>query len=290
MSVGMVMRMMSGVECLLWLALALAFWSRRLQDRFPALSNYLMVRVTATPVLLLLLLAQEHPWGYGLYPIYFYGYYLVYLASAVLLFFVAAEVFRSALSSLPGLMRFGLVLFRWVAVVCLIITLATTSSSQKGIMLLPDLASSVMRSVSLLEILLLTFLCLSMNALRLPVRDLSFGVALGFGLMALNDLAVTFVVNHNTSLTEPVQMVYQAMVLAVLVLWLGYVALPQAEREPMLLQVNSTVYRWNDIANAFGYHGTRVMVQERAAQNPSFLHDVERVVDKVFARSIEDKQ
>jgi hypothetical protein len=30
-----------------------------------------------------------------------------YIASAVLLFFICMEVFRSALSALPGLMKFG---------------------------------------------------------------------------------------------------------------------------------------------------------------------------------------
>ena len=33
-----------------------------------------------------------------------------------------------------------------------------------------------MRSVSILELCLLAFLCLSMNALRLSVRDMAFGI------------------------------------------------------------------------------------------------------------------
>ncbi len=45
--------------------------------------------------------------------------------------------------------------------------------------------TALMRSVSVLELCLLAFLCLSMNALRLTVRDLSFGIALGFGMMSL---------------------------------------------------------------------------------------------------------
>ena len=41
-----------------------------------------------------------------------------------------------------------------------------------------------MRSVSVLELCLLAFLCLSMNALRMSVRDMAFGIALGFGIMS----------------------------------------------------------------------------------------------------------
>jgi hypothetical protein len=51
-------------------------------------------------------------------------------------------------------------------------------------MIIPDIAFGLMRSVSVLELCLLGFLCLSMNALRLSVRDLAFGISLGFGVMS----------------------------------------------------------------------------------------------------------
>ncbi len=54
-------------------------------------------------------------------------------------------------------------------------------------LIIPDIAYALMRSVSILELCLLAFLCLSMNALRLSVRDMAFGIALGFGLMSAND-------------------------------------------------------------------------------------------------------
>ena len=44
--------------------------------------------------------------------------------------------------------------------------------------------------MSILELCLLAFLCLSMNALRFSVRDMAFGIALGIGLMSANDLFV----------------------------------------------------------------------------------------------------
>ena len=50
-----------------------------------------------------------------------------------------------------------------------------------------------MRSVSILELCLLAFLCLSMNALHLSVRDMAFGIALGFGLMSANDFILSLV-------------------------------------------------------------------------------------------------
>src|SRR5271169_5356736 len=113
MPITLAMAVMSGVEFLLWAVVTYLFWTRKLQRRFPAMASYLALHVAATPVLLLMLYLQTFPWGRQLYGAYFFGFYGVYIASAVLLFFVSMEVFRSALSAFSGLMKFGVVIFRW---------------------------------------------------------------------------------------------------------------------------------------------------------------------------------
>jgi hypothetical protein len=138
---------------------------------------------------------------------------LVYIASAVLLLMVCIEVFRSALSGLPGLMKIGIVIFRWAIVVSVVLTFSSVSFVHRGILIIPDIARGLMRSVSILELCLLAFLCLSMNALRLSVRDMAFGIALGFGLMASNDFVVISLMSRHSSLTAPLQFVYESAVL-----------------------------------------------------------------------------
>jgi hypothetical protein len=56
----------------------------------------------------------------------------------------------------------------------------------------------------------------------------------------------------------------------------------------MTMPVNSTIYRWNEIASALGHTGTQVAVQQPA--NSFFLTDVEKVVDKVLNRSLKKRQ
>jgi len=218
---------------------------------------------------------------------YFFLYYGVYLISAVLLFFVSMEVFRSALSALPGLMKFGIVIFRWAAVVSLVVTFSSISFSHRGLLSIPDIALSLMRSVSLLELCLLAFLCLSMNALRLSVRDFAFGIALGFGLMSANDFVITSLISANATLTAPLQFVYQSVVLVALGTWVAYAALPELARRPVVMPVNSTIYRWNEIASALGHTGTQVAVPQ---SNGFFLTDVEKVVEKVLNRSLKSAE
>jgi hypothetical protein len=288
MPLNLAMAVLSGVEFLLWAVLAYLFWTRKLHRRFPAMGSYLALHMISTPVLLSLLYLQTFPWGRVLYAAYYFGYFGVYIASAVLLFFVSMEVFRSALSAFSGLMKFGVVIFRWAVLASVIVTFSSISYSHRGLLVIPDIAFGLMRSVSILELCLLAFLCLSMNALRLPVRDLAFGIALGFGLMSTNDLVGSVIAKMNSSLTEPFQFIYQSVVLVTLGMWAVYSALPEPVRKPMVVPANSTIYRWNEIASALGHTGTQVAVVQPASS--FFLTDVEKVVDKVLNRQLRESE
>jgi len=286
MSSQFAMSLMSTLEFLLSALLGFMFWKKGLQRRFPAMGSYLALRVVSNPILSVLLIAEfnanlsEHLRRTASQA-YFFAYYAAYIVSAVLLFFICMEVFRSALSALPGLMKFGIVIFRWAAVVSLVVTFSSVSF-RHGILSIPDIALGLMRSVSLLELCLLAFLCLSINALRLSVRDLSFGIALGFGLMSANDFIAVSLMNAKTGLTTPLQFVYQSIVLVALGIWVAYAALPELARRPVVMAANSTIYRWNEIASALGHPVTQVAVEP---QNSFFLTDVEKVVEKVLSRS-----
>jgi hypothetical protein len=288
MPLSFAMSVMSAIEFLLWASLGYLFWTKKLQKRFPAMSTYLALRVFSMPVLLAALFMQSRPGGDWFYPVYFFGYYAVYIASAILLFFVCLEVFRSALSAFSGLVRFGNVIFRWAAVVSVIMSMTTISFAHRGIMIIPDIAFSLMRSVSLLELCLLAFLCLSMSALQIPVRDVAFGIALGFGVLAANDFIVTALLNAYSSLNDPFQYVYQALVLASLAVWVVYAALPEPVRKPVVVAANSTIYRWNEIASALGHKGTNIAIPQPA--NSFFLTDVEKVVEKVLTRNLKESE
>jgi len=288
MSSNLAMSMMGAVEFLLSAVLGFLFWKKKLQRRFPAMGIYLALRVVSMPVLLLLFsgdsIIRSQMWLIS----YFYAYWAVYLASAALLFLVCIEVFKSALSAFTGLMKLGILIFRWAVLASVIVTFSTVSFSHRGILLIADIALGLMRSVSVLELCLLAFLCLSMNALRLSVRDVSFGLALGFGLMSANDFVVVSLMSHNTSLTAPLQFVHQTIVLAAIGTWVAYCALPEPARKPVVVAANSTIYRWNEIASALGHTGTQVAVQQPA--NSFFLTDVEKVVDKVLNRSLRESE
>lgn len=277
---------MSVAEFLLWATLGFLFWKKGLQKRFPALNVYLVLRLGSMPVLLGLLYVQSQPWGHQLFAVYFYLYWAVYIASAISLFFVTLEIFRSVLSSFSGLMRLGTIVFRWVALVSAVASLGSVSYTHPSLALLPDFALALMRSVSILELCLLAFLCLCINALQLSFRDLAFGFGLGFGLMSANDLIFSALMSSHSSLTAPLQFGYQTIILLTIGGWVAHCSMPEPARKPVVMPASSTIYRWNEIASALG-HGTKVAVRQPA--NGFFLTDVERVVEKVLTRNLQSE-
>jgi hypothetical protein len=283
---------MNAAEFLLWAALALLFWSKGLHRRFQAMGYYLALRAISTPILMFVLhegsLSGDLAHHIVLHRIYYFGFFGTYLATVVLLFFICIEVFRSALAAFPGITKLAIVIFRWAAVISVLVSLSSISYSHIDLHIIPEIAYGLMHSVSVLELCLLAFLCLCMNTLRLTVRDLSFGIALGFGMMSSGDFILASWSSRISSYNDPVQFVYESLILATLAIWLIYCILPEPVRRPILMPANSTIYRWNEIASALGHTGTRVAVQQPA--NSFFLSDVERVVEKVLARNMKGRE
>jgi hypothetical protein len=283
---------MNAGEFLLWGVLAYIFWSKGLHHRFRAMGYYLTLRAISAPLLVLVLYEESQPWGQArriiLGKIYYFGFFATYLATAVLLFFICVEVFRSALAAFPGITKLAIVIFRWAAVVSVIVSLSSISYAHIGLHIVAEISYGLMHSVSVLELCLLAFLCLSMNALRLTVRDLSFGIALGFGVLSSGDFIVASWSSRISTYNDPVEFIYEALILATLAVWMIYSILPEPVRRPILMPANSTIYRWNEIASALGHTGTRVAVQQPA--NSFFLSDVERVVERVLARNMKGRE
>lgn len=286
MTSQLAMTALSVTEFCLWAMIGFLFWKRKLHRRFPYMAAYLGLRVASMPMLVAALsICQRNP---RFYPVYFYPYWAVYIASAVLLLLVCVEVFRSALSALPGLMKIGIVIFRWAILVSVVLTFSSISFVHHGAAAIPDIAIGFMRSVSVLELCLLAFLCLSMNALRLSIRDVAFGLALGFGVMASNDFVFAALASRQAAMTTNIQFFYEAVTLISLAIWVAYCALPETARKPLMMPANSTIYRWNEIASALGHTGTQIAVQQPA--NSFFLTDVEKVVEKVLTRNLKGRE
>jgi len=227
------MLLMCAAEFALWTVLGLLFWSKMLHRQYPAMGIYLVLHVASLPVLLFFLCGQARHWFNDYCDLfYFYSFWAVYIAGAVLFFFICLQLFRAALSAFSGLQRFGPMAFRWAVFVSTFASLSTLSLQHGRTLFIPVIAYELMRSVSILEICMLAFLSLSMKALRIPVRSMTFGIVLGFGVMSTTDLMYSSLFALNTSLTSPMQFVFESLILVALGVWIAYCALPESARLP----------------------------------------------------------
>jgi hypothetical protein len=258
-----------------------------LRKNYRWMFSYLCVRaVTAAAVWLLMygpLLAS--PMTYT--KIFFVVHWASFLLGSVLLFLGCLDVYRQALKPLQGLMRMGTSIFRWAAVASILVTATTFTSITAGPGMLVKIGILLMRCVGTTELCLLALLLLSMKAIGLSPRSRPFGIAMGLAVMATIDCAESSVAVLHVIITPHVQSLFEALTLITLVLWVAYAALPEPVRKHVTVRADSTIYKWDQIAQALGHKGTQVALQPA----PSFfLVDVEKVVERAFVRTLKGKE
>jgi hypothetical protein len=270
---------------------AIAFFRSGAARRHPALAAYFTVRGAQAAFLEFVLSV----WGNGMpacdtlrYNVYFYGYWISYLVSAIAIFFVVQEVFKRIMEPVPGLRRLGLMAFRWVsivsAVVCVGAIALPDAMMQEGTDRLATICLQTARCVSVMELCLLAFLALSIHALGRSFRSRLFGIGLGFGLQAGADLVFTALSTRYPGLTSTAALGLQVATSLVLVTWSIYFIVPEpaTERKMVVLPPQSMLARWNSLAKGLGQ-----LSQPAVAGAPTgfFLQDIEGVVDRVLAKN-----
>jgi hypothetical protein len=216
------------MEYVLWFAspalqagVVIAMLRRGLHRDYPYFFNYTILGVIAEPLLFVLHLTS--------YTSYYYAYYGNLGLSVIFSFAVLQEIFRDAFRPYEALRDLSVILFRWSALVVLLVAVAWAISSGSGggkpdtgfmevSLVLAD------RSVRLMQCGLVFFLLLFSEYLGIPRRSFLFGISLGFGLFAsVNMLVFTGLYNRSgvisrTTLSEINSGAYVAAVL----IWFGY--------------------------------------------------------------------
>ncbi|MGA8108509.1 MAG: hypothetical protein WB974_03690 [Acidobacteriaceae bacterium] len=269
----------------------IAFFRSGSVRRLPAVAVYFIARGAQSLFFEVVL----HVWGNGplqcdsaRYTVYFWGYWLSYLVIAVTIFFVVQEIFKRVMEPIPGLRRLGLMAFRWISVVTVVISIGAIAlpaglkaahSFDPG-----PVALQTARCVSVMELCLLAFLALAIHALGRSFRSRLFGIALGFGLEAMADLVVSALQARNPGVGEGSNLFLQIVISIVLITWSVYFIAPEpaAERNMIVLPPQSMLSRWNALAKGLGQ-----MPQPVVAGAPTgfFLADIEGVVDRVLAKN-----
>ncbi len=166
-------------------AVAASMWRRKAQRTFPYFFAYVLAQIVI----------------FGLqYPIYTWGSEQIFqkyfsyifwgstLISMTLAFKVLHEIFLDVFRPFHTLKDMGNVLFRWAALVMLLVGVVVAVSNADGWSSIAQAMVLVQRCLRLAQVGLVLFLLLFSSYLGISRRQHSFGVALGFGVFAGSEL------------------------------------------------------------------------------------------------------
>jgi hypothetical protein len=181
-----------------------------------------------------------------------------------LLLIVIYSAFRSAMKPLRGLHRAGKVIFRWVAVVSLMLTLGMAFGPRMadGTAYIGIVAGRLQQGTSVLLLCMLVFVCFAIRYLGITYRSRYFGVLLGLGIFSACTLIESAWLSTKGAgvVYSPVFLVSGFGFLACLGVWSGYFIAPEPKRKLVLLPTTSPYFFWNQVSEALGDEPGHVVV------------------------------
>jgi len=264
------------------LAILVVLVRKRLVGEFPALACLLALQSVDSSIAVAILYYRK---ALGIeihlaYNIYFYSHWISQALDVVLRIMVIYSVFSLAMRPLEGLHNIGKIIFRWVAAVSIIVSVAIAAgphSTSGGYGMTVAIASAVgqmQQGISVLTICLLLFVCFSTRPLGLTFRSRIFGVSLGLGIMAMTTLVHSAWLSTSgaQSLYSPIYLFSVIGSIAAVGVWGGYFAMPEPARRMILLPTTSPFFFWNSVSEALGDSPGHVVV---AGFDPGMLAPAE---------------
>jgi len=168
----------------LQVAVAIVVWRRQLHKQFPVFLAFLLTQVA--------IFAITYPvyeiFGGVSAPWYFPLYWLSQAMNAVLSFKIIHEIFLDVFRPYHALKDLGTPVFKWAGLVMLLVSVVVAASNSFDQDPIVHAVLTLQRSVRLVQVGLILFLMLFSRFLGVSRRQVSFGIALGFGITAAVEL------------------------------------------------------------------------------------------------------
>lgn len=203
---------------------AAILWRRKLHKKFPVFFVFLVVQAANFSIIFPL-------WARGDYRSYFWLFWLGEAINAVLGFKVIHEIFIDVFRPYHTLKDLGTLLFKWAGVVMLLVSVvvAFSNSFDQGPLL--HAIMTLQRSVRIVQFGLILFMLLFSRFLGVSRKQMSFGISLGFGLLAGVELLLMALNSGGFVKQGNLNLVNMVAYLAAISIWIAYSLSPQAVRE-----------------------------------------------------------
>lgn len=257
---------------LLQAGVLVCMFRRGLHRDYPFFFNYTILQVISVPIL-----AIVNPYSYK---VYYYAYYINVGLSVLLSFAVLQEIFQDAFRPYEALRDLGVILFRWSALVVLLVGVmwAISAAHKPDYDRVQDVILLADRGLRLMQCGLVFFLLLFSEYLGIPHRSLLFGISLGFGFFAaVNMLVVTGASHRGVLLHATLSQINSAAYLIAVMIWFGYTLAAAPSRSRVAEAVLLRSKNWNS-----ALRDARVPLAE-----DSLLDNMDRTVERLLYPSEE---
>ncbi len=219
-----------------------------------SLGSFLAVRASSNSILLGLIYYNDHTLNkHHAYVLYFYVYWISFAVESVLALLIVYSVFRLAMAPHKGLQQLGMLVFRWAASISVVVALGSAyAPNMKSIDYFVAAVLQLQRTQSILTLCLLVFVCFAIRPMGLNYGSRVFGVSLGLGVMATNDLLQSALFTIHLGIQSNRNIINGIVICTILVLWTAYFALPEPKRRIIVLPTTSPFLRWNQISQVLG--------------------------------------
>jgi len=204
-----------GAQPILQSVVAAIFWRRKLHRQFPAFFWFLLAQIANFAVTFPL-------WLSGSSTLYFWFFWLGEAVNAVLGFKVIHEIFLDVFRPYHTLKDLGTLLFKWAGVVLLLLSLVVAFSNSLDRDPLVHALATLQRSIGVVQLGLILFLLLFSRFLGVSRRQVSFGIALGFGLFAGVDLMLMALNSGGFIAQDNLNLINMATWNMAILIWFGY--------------------------------------------------------------------
>jgi hypothetical protein len=239
----------------------------RMRTTFPRFFAYILFQVVKSIILFVVYHYNHNN--------YFDAYWTGNALSVLISVAVLDEIWRCLFQGYEGIQGLGSILFRWACALMLLIAIVGALTYQQGGA--DRIVAAVLafdRSMRLMQCGLFFLVLLLCRFFKNFWRDHIFGIALGFGIFAVVELAlVTSLTRFGDGHIASVSLIKSVAYDAVVLLWVGYL------RQPSPVQLRTygvhELSTWN----------TALLTEPSVDTREPFLTMVEQAVERVLSRT-----
>jgi len=248
-------------------AVALVLWRRKLHKQFPVFFAFLLAQCA--------IFAATFPL-YGrpqMYNAYFWLYWGGEAIGAILGFKVIHEIFLDVFRPYHALKDLGTPVFTWAGVVMLLVSVVVGASNSFGRDPVVHAVTTLDRSVYIVQVGLVLFLVIFSGFLGVSRKQLSFGIALGFGCFAGGELLLLALYSGKFIGRNHLNLLNMSFYDLSLVTWFVYSLLAAPVRETRVNMLRTQ--RWEQ----------SIADLQHTAANDSLIPMFEGMVERAFSRN-----